>query len=84
MCTQDMNEEDLLRTKHTFDRFIQKCGYLFSIRGIHGRGKGEFPFHLVEVLPQQFPSLAQRLLHQRLTVQVQQVEGVHAHLHLDL
>ena len=72
------------KTEITFDRLFQEVFDFLRIWGDHGLGKHKLSFHLCEVLSQQLPPGAERFLNQRLSIEVEQVEGIHTHLYLDL
>jgi hypothetical protein len=66
------------------DRLVEECLDLVQLLAVHGRGERKLALDGLEGLVQQLPALPKRLLHDRLPVQVQQVEGKHAHFDFDI
>lgn len=53
-------------TINTFDGVLQEVCYLISVTSVHGGGKEELAFNLIERITQQDPAPGQRFPDQRL------------------
>jgi hypothetical protein len=81
LAVQHLDHQPLARS---LDRLVEERLDLVQLLAIHRCGKGKLALDRPEGLVQQLAALPERLLHDSLAVQVEQVKREHAHLDLDI